>query len=290
MEQFSALKLLVSVVDSGGFTAAANALGLSTSVVSRQIAALEAELGVGLLKRTTRTVELTEAGASYLARIRNLLAELENANRSLKAPASGAAGPLRVAAASVVGLPLVAPAIADFTSRQPQISFQFDILDRAVDPQEEGYDLAIALEEKVDESGGKSLAQIEVGLFASPAYLATFGRPRGPADLSAHRGLLLTNQPDWKLRSSEHFQPKPHFWSNRLDVLKTMCVAGHGIALLPHFLARTELERNDVTQLLDGFEPKPLNLMAVHSPTRTPTAQAQMFLNFLQTRFRRLRL
>jgi DNA-binding transcriptional LysR family regulator len=290
MEQFSALRMFIAVADAGSFSGAAEMLDISISVASRQISALEAELGVGLLKRTTRTVELTEAGASYLARIRNLLTELENTNRSLKAPASGAAGPLRVAAPSVVGLPLVAPAIADFTSGQPQISFQFDILDRAVDPQEEGYDLAIALGEQGDEDGVKSLARIEVGLFASPAYLATFGRPRGPADLSAHRGLLLTNQPDWKLRSSEHFQPKPHFWSNRLEVLKTMCVAGHGIALLPHFLVRTELERNDVAQLLDGFEPKPLNLMAVHSPTRTPTAQAQMFLGFLNTRFRRLRL
>jgi DNA-binding transcriptional LysR family regulator len=290
MEQFPALRMFIAVADAKSFSGAAEALDVSISVVSRQIAALEAELGVGLLKRTTRTVELTEAGASYLARIRNLLAELENANKSLKAPAAGAAGPLRVAASSVVGLPLVAPAIAEFTAGQPQISFQFDILDRAVDPQEEGYDLAIALGEQAVEGGGKSLAQIEVGLFAAPAYLATFGRPRGPADLSAHRGLFLTSQPDWKLRGSEHFQPRPHFRSNRLDVLKTMCVAGHGIALLPHFLARTELERNDVTQLLDGFEPKPLNLVAVHSPTRTPTAQAQMFLKFLDTRFRRLRL
>ncbi len=290
MEQFSALRMFIAVADAGSFSGAAEMLDVSISVASRQISALEAELGVGLLKRTTRTVQLTEAGASYLARIRNLLAELENTNRSLKVPASGAAGPLRVAAPSVVGLPLVAPAIADFTSGQPQISFQFDILDRAVDPQEEGYDLAIALGEQAVEGGAKSLAQIEVGLFASPAYLAIFGRPRGPADLSGHRGLLLTNQPDWKLRSSEHFQPKPHFWSNRLDVLKTMCVAGHGIALLPNFLVQAEFAGNGLVQLLDGFEPKPLSLMAVHSPTRTPTAQAQMFLGFLNTRFRRLRL
>ena len=289
MEQFSALRMFVAVADANSFSGAAEALDVSISVVSRQISALEAELGVGLLKRTTRTVELTEAGATYLARIRNLLADLENTNKSLKGPSSGAVGSIRIAAPAIIGSPLIAPAIADFASGQPQVSFQFDILDRGVDPQEEGYDLVVEIRER-SEDGAKSLAPIEVGLFASPAYLARHGRPHGPADLGAHQGLLLASQPEWRLRGSELVRPRAYFQSNRYEALKTMCVAGHGIALLPGFLVGPEITSNDLVQLLEGFEPKPFDLMARHPSMRAPTMQTQMFLRFLEARFRRLRL
>ena len=185
MEQFSALRLFISVVDAGGFSAAGEALGVSTSVVSRQIAALEAELGVRLLKRSTRTVELTEAGTNYLKRVRRLLFELEDANKSLKAPATAAVGKLRIAAPTAIGLSLIAPSIADFMAANPHVVMHLDLLDRRVDADEEDYDLVLRLDEEI----GNRLAQIEAGLFASPAYIAHHGRPHGPADLGKHLAL-----------------------------------------------------------------------------------------------------
>ena len=286
MEQFSALKLLVSVVDSGGFTAAANALGLSTSVVSRQIAALEAELGVSLLKRTTRTFELTEAGSSYLQHIRSLLAELEEANRALKSPNTAAAGRFRVAAPSTIGLSLIAPAIADFMSAQPKIAARLDLLDRMVDPAEEDYDLVLQMGEAPEKV--RTLAQIEVGLFASPGYCALHNRPHGPSDLTAHRGLFLASQPVWQLRGGGDFQPKQQFGANRLEVLKTLCLGGQGIALLPNFLVRGEMERGELLQLLDGFEPIPLSLYTIKSPQKRETTTTKLFVKFLEARFKRL--
>ena len=288
MEQFSALKLLVSVVDSGGFTAAAKALRLSTSVVSRQIAALEAELGVGLLKRTTRTFELTEAGSTYLHHIRSLLSELEEANRALKSPNTAAAGRFRVAAPSTIGFSLIAPAIADFMAAQPNIVAQLDLLDRLVDPAEEDYDLVLQVGETAEKI--RTLAQIEVGLFASPGYCALHNRPHGPSDLTAHRGLFLASQPVWQLRGGGDFQPKQQFSANRLEVLKTLCLGGQGIALLPNFLVRGEMERGELLQLLDGFEPIPLSLFVITSPQKRETTAAKLFLKFLEARFKRLRL
>ena len=150
MEQFSALRLFISVVDTGSFSAAGELLGISTSVVSRGIAALEAELGIRLLKRSTRRVALTEAGSLYLTRVRSLLTELEETNRSLKQPNTPAAGRFRIAAPTALGLSLIAPAIADFMAAQPNVVIQLDLLDRTIDLLEEDYDMAL----RVDETSG----------------------------------------------------------------------------------------------------------------------------------------
>jgi DNA-binding transcriptional LysR family regulator len=291
MEQFSALRLFISVVDTGSFSAAGERQGISTSVVSRGIAALEAELGTRLLKRSTRRVALTEAGSLYLARVRSLLTELEETNRSLRQPNTPAGGRFRIAAPTALGLCLIAPAIADFMAVQPNVIIQLDLLDRVVDLLEEDYDMAFRVDDAFESTAHlRSLGQIEVGLFSAPAYLARHGRPHGPADLGKHQALYLANQQNWNLRGGLGEKPKLQFCSNRLEVLKTLCLAGQGIAQLPLFLVRSEVERNELVQLLDGFEPKPFSLTIVTSPQRSETIASRLFRQFLESRFRRLRL
>ena len=291
MEQFSALRLFVAIADAGSFSAASTQFGLSNSAVSRQFATLEAELGIVLLKRSTRRVDLTEAGSLYLARVRSLLLELEETNRSLKHPNSPATGRFRIAAPTALGLSLLAPAVADFMAAQPQIFIQLDLLDRAIDLQEEDYDLALRMEDTTEASPpSKVLALIEVGLFCSPAYVARHGRPHGPADLAGHLALYLAGQENWNLRGGFSEKPKMQFCSNRLEALRILCLAGQGIALLPHFLVRDDLERNELVQLLDGFEPKPSNLALVTPVQRTASAASRLFQSFLQARFKRMRL
>jgi DNA-binding transcriptional LysR family regulator len=168
---------------------------------------------------------------------------------------------------------------------------QLDLLDRTVDLLEEDYDMALRVDEVVESTAHlRSLGQIEVGLFSSPAYLAHHGRPRGSADLGAHRALYLASQQSWNLRGGLSEKPKLQFCSNRLEALKILCLAGQGIALLPLFLVRSEVERNELVQLLDGFEPKPLNLVLATSPQRSETNSSRLFQQFLESRFRRLRL
>jgi DNA-binding transcriptional LysR family regulator len=289
MEHFSALHLFISVVDTGSFSAAGEASGISTSVVSRQIAALETEVGTRLLKRSTRRVELTDAGSIYLKRVRSLLTELEETNRSLKNPNSTAAGRFRIVTSTAIGLSLIVPAIADFMAANPGVAIHLDLLDRAIDPQEEDYDLVLQFGD-TSEMTGNMLAQIEVGLFSSPAYLAHHGRPHGPSDLGNHCALYLASQQKWNLRGNFDERPKMRFCSNRLEALKMLCLAGQGIALLPLFLVRAETERSDLVQLLDGFEPKPSSLFVAKSPLRSETTASRLFQNFLETRFKRLRL
>ena len=290
MEQFSALRLFISVVDMGSFSAAGERLGISTSVISRGIAALEAELGIRLLKRSTRRVELTDAGSIYLKRVRSLLTELEETNRSLRQPNTPAAGRFRIAAPTALGLSLIASAVADFMAAQPKVVVQLDLLDRTIDLVEEDYDMALQVDRIVQSTAQlRSLGQIEVGLFSSPAYLAQHGRPHGPADLGTHHALYLANQQDWNLRGGISERPKLRFCSNRLEALKTLCLAGQGIALLPLFLVRSEIERNELAHLLDGFEPKPSTLFVATSPQRSETSSSRLFQQFLESRFKRLR-
>ncbi|MDP1700398.1 MAG: LysR family transcriptional regulator [Aestuariivirga sp.] len=291
MEQFSALRLFISVGDTGSFSAAAELLGVSTSVVSRGIAALEAELGIRLLKRSTRRVALTEAGSLYLTRVRSLLTELEDTNKSLKQPNTPATGRFRIAAPTALGLALIAPAVADFMAGQPNVVIQLDLLDRAIDLLEEDYDVALRVDETLESMPNlRSLGQLEVGLFSSPAYLARHGRPHGPADLGKHRALYPASQQSWNLRGGLGEMPRTQFCSNRLEALKTLCLTGQGIALLPLFLVRGETERNELVQLLDGFEPKPLNLVLATSLQRSETNSSRLFQRFLEARFKRLRL
>ena len=289
MEQFSALRLFISVVDTGSFSAAAELLGISTSVVSRGIAALEAELGIRLLKRSTRRVELTDAGSIYLKRVRSLLTELEETNKALKNPNSAAAGRFRIVTSSAIGLSLIVPAIADFMAANTGVAIHLDLIDRAIDPQEEDYDLVLRLDD-ISEATGPMLAQIERGLFSSPAYLAHHGRPHGPSDLGNHRALYLASQQNWNLRGNFDARPKMQFCANRLEALKALCLSGQGIALLPLFLVRAEIERGDLVQLLDGFEPKPSSLFVAKSSLRSETTASRLFQNFLEARFKRLRL
>ena len=288
MKQFSALQLFITVADAGGFTAAGERLGVSTSAISRQIAALEGELGVSLLKRTTRRVELTEAGSTYLAQVSTLLGELRQANRALKEPNAMLQGRLRIASPSALGNALIAPALADFLAVQPQIMAHLDLLDRPVDLAEEDYDLILRLGAPHDNA--QPLAQIGVGLFASPGYCALHSRPHGPSDLPSHCGLFLAGQPIWQLRGDADIQPRLEFSANRIEVLKTLCLGGRGIAVLPLYLVRMELERGELLQLLDGFEPVPLELYAETPARRRQSASAKCFAKFLADRFRRLRL
>jgi DNA-binding transcriptional LysR family regulator len=172
---------------------------------------------------------------------------------------------------------------------QPNVIIQLDLLDRTIDLLEEDYDMALRIDEAPEPAPHlRSLGQIEVGLFSSPAYLARHGRPRGPTDLGKHRALYLASQQNWNLRVGFSEKPKMQFCANRLEALKTLCLAGQGIALLPLFLVRSEIERNELVQLLDGFEPKPLSLVIAKSPQRSESNSSRLFQQFLESRFKRL--
>jgi DNA-binding transcriptional LysR family regulator len=295
MDKLAAIKVFVSVAEEGGFSAAAHELGLSKSAASRQIAALEEALGAQLLKRSTRSVRLTDSGYAYLERSRALLADLDEADRAVAALHNEPKGLLRINAPMSFGLSHAAPAVADFMSRYPELQVGLILNDRFVDPYDEGFDVTLRIGELEDSSlAARKLAQIEMGLFASPAYIETHGRPRGPDDLKSHWALHYGKPSGlavWPLRGAadQSVSIRYRLCSNNGDALRIAALAGLGIALIPAFLVREELQEGTLVTILDGFEPRPINLYAIYPPTRFLAAKVRVFIDFLAERFARTR-
>src|SRR5215475_2510281 len=186
MDRMTSMATFVKVVESGGFSAAARALGISPSMVTTHVRALEERLAVRLLNRSTRKVSLTEAGHAYYERCLQILTDVEEAERIAEALQSTPRGTLRLNA-SVAVPPFLAPVIAEFTSIYPDVSISMTMTDRMVDLVEEGFDLAIRTFASPDSSLiVRRIATYRLLVCGSPEYLAKRGTPQRPADLADH--------------------------------------------------------------------------------------------------------
>jgi DNA-binding transcriptional LysR family regulator len=180
-------------------------------------------------------------------------------------------------------------------SHYPELQVGLILNDRFVDPYDEGFDVTLRIGELEDSSlAAHKLAQIEMGLFAAPGYIEKYGRPRGPDDLKSHWALHYgkpSGLAEWPLRGGAD-QPvsiRYRLCSNNGDALRIAALAGLGIALIPAFLVREELQKGTLMTILDGFEPKPINLYAIYPPTRFLAAKVRVFIDFLAERFARTR-
>ncbi len=187
MDRFLAITIFAQVVEQGHLSRAAERLDLSTSAVSRHLADLEAHLGVRLLNRTTRRLSLTEAGQAFYERSVQILADLDEAEDAVASGAATPRGTLKLTCSITWGIRLLASAIATFAHRHPEVRFEIELSDRAVDIVDEGIDLAI----RIGDIGPQSLIGRRIGAMqlvccAAPAYLAARGTPRTPAELARH--------------------------------------------------------------------------------------------------------
>jgi DNA-binding transcriptional LysR family regulator len=203
MDRFQELRGFVAVVDAGSFVGAADRLGLSKAALSRQIAELEARLGVRLLHRTTRRLSLTPEGERFLLRARELLAQLEEAEAEVGAGGREISGRLRINAPVSFGLQRLAPLWGEFLRQYPRVALEISLADRSVDLVEEGFDLAIRIA-RLESSSlvSRRLASTRMVLCASPGYLRTAEAPRVPADLVAHRVIAYSY---WSARDEWRF-------------------------------------------------------------------------------------
>ena len=192
MDRLQSMRAFQHIVDEGGFAAAARKMDLDPAFVTRLLVDLETHLGSRLLQRTTRRMALTPAGEEYLARVRQILADIDDADANLQGQTKALRGKLRILAAPVVSTHMLAPAIADFQTLYPDIQLDIRVLDMANPPIEE-YDLtflngAFPLPADIVV---REVTKSHAVLYASPAYLKKFGEPMQPADLSVHRVLRL---------------------------------------------------------------------------------------------------
>jgi DNA-binding transcriptional LysR family regulator len=232
----------VRVVETGGFTRAAEALGLPPSSISRSVARLEEELGVTLLERTTRKVSLTDAGRAYFERAREALVGLEQATALALDAAREAHGVVRIAVPPDFG-PKLGGVLAQFMAMHPRIRIETTFTTRGAEVVGDVIDLALAAGKLPDSSlVARRVGQAAHRLYAAPSYLAARGQPRALADLAKHDAILLRGiggEARWELtgpRGVEHVDIQGRLVGDHIGFVADAAIAGLGIALLPTFI------------------------------------------------------
>ncbi len=288
MDRLQTMAVFARVAEEGGFAAAARRLDMSPASVTRAVSALETRLGARLLHRTTRSVRLTEAGERYLADIRRILAELDEADRHAAGAHAEPRGRVTVSASVLFGRMKVAPILLDLLDRYPRISVAAIFVDRVVQLLEEGVDIAVRIAELPD----SSLSAIRVGsvrrvLCASPAYLAARGRPRTPADLADHDTIdfiHMTAAGEWRFDDDgrrERVRPQPRLLANNADSTIAAAMAGRGITRVLSYMIAPQLAAGTLELVLEDFEPPAVPVHVVHKETGQTSARVRAVVDGL---------
>lgn len=292
MDRFTGLEVFVHVVDDGGFTPAAEKLGLSRAAVSKHVQQLEDRLGSRLLNRTTRRVSLTEVGAAYYERATRILSELEEADNAVTRFQSEPRGTLRVTAPQSLGQLYLGHAVADFLALYPQLSIHMMLSDRYIDLIEEGYDLAIRIGQLPDSSlVAHRIVPLQRFLVASPDYLKRRGTPNTARDLDNHPRLLyslMRSGNEWQLSGpdGDYTVKSPEiFTTNNGEVLCQAAQAGLGITMLPTFITAPYLVDGSLEIVLPQWAPPEFGMFVVYSSGRYVPPKVRSFIDFLVARF-----
>ena len=292
MDRLTAMEAFVRIVEKGGFTAAAADLRLSRAMVSKHVQDVEAHRGARLLNRTTRTLSLTEAGRVYYDRSTQLLAELAETEEAVGELQAKPRGRLRVNAPVSFGSLHLAAAIADYMAAYPDVAVELTLNDRIVDLVEEGYDVAVRIARLPDSSLiARRLAPCRHVVCASPGYLKRHGRPEHPADLARHNFLGYSYSAAGDERrfdgpdGSMSIQLKGTLQANNGDALCAAAVAGGGIAILPTFIAGSDILAGRLMTILTQYRIPEIAIYALYPPGRHLSVKVRSFVDFLVPRF-----
>ena len=292
-DRLTGLEVFAKVAAAGSLSAAGRAIGLSQTMVTKHLAALETRLGAKLFHRTTRRLSLTDAGRGYLESCERILAEIEAAEAAVAADRLKPRGLLRLNVPLVFGVRQIAPRLAEFARLHPHVTVELGLNDRQVDLAEEGWDLAIRIGNLRDSSlVARRLAPCRMTLCASPAYLAAHGTPRTAADLAQHNCLGYTlaqaGADRWMMgRRSEISVPiSGNLRANDGDALLAAAIAGQGIVQQPTFIVADALRARELVRLvLDHPPTEQLAVHAIYLPDRHPPAKVRAFIDFLAGQF-----
>ncbi|MCZ0963764.1 LysR family transcriptional regulator [Paracoccus benzoatiresistens] len=261
MDKLSAMQAYCRIVDRGSFTRAAEDLGVSAALLSREVSRLEASLGVALLSRTTRRMTLTEAGRTYYDEALVILQAVGSFEERIQKTAGVVSGHLKVNAPSSFGQVVVAPMLPGFCKQYPDLRVSLTLDDRVIDMVEGGFDLTLRIRSSMKDSTlrARKLGEVRVGIFASADYLARNGSPTTPEDIRHHQtcGYLLSEHLDtWDLTGpggeiSVPVDPKVRVGNS--FVLVELLVAGMGLGTLPDFISGPAEEAGVLVRVLPDY-------------------------------------
>ena len=292
MEQYDlgTLRSFVAVIESGSFVRAAEQLDASTAAISRRIAALEQALGSQLINRTTRRLDITEAGRRFYEDVINIIQLLDEAEERVRLGRESATGLMRVAAPLSFGIERIAPVLPAFMRRHPDLKVQLLLEDRYTDLHGESIDVAVRIGGSLQDSTliATRIGSISRIFCAAPDYLARHGEPATPEQVKQHCCLhysLLSLRDEWGFLfkdAGETADVKTSLSANNAEVLKQCAIDGMGIALLPRFVVDDALSDKSLRQVMASYTPTPSGLYAVRPSRRFVPARVRLFIDFLR--------
>jgi len=255
--------VFVRVAQAGSFSKAARELGMPVSTVSRRVAELEADLGVPLLLRTTRSLRITDVGRSYLEHGNAIAAEIEKAESLASGLQSVPQGLLKITASTDFGNQFLGKIVSDFLKTNPKVRVEVVLTQRVVDLISEGFDLAIRMGELDDSSlMAKKIGNMEMQIYASPSFLKKYGEPTRPADLSQFECIQFTADQGstefdvWPLQSHKTKVEIPisgRVASNDMALVRDFARSGDGLALMPHFICSEDVKAGHLKVVLKDW-------------------------------------
>jgi DNA-binding transcriptional LysR family regulator len=287
MDRLSAMRTFRTVVETGGFSAAARRLGLSKAAVSKQVAELEAHFGTALLQRTTRRLNATDAGRRYFENCVRLLDEISEVEAEVRNSQAEPSGRLRVSAPINFGNAVLGPVISAIAQRYPKLEIQVELSDRFVDLIEEGFDVALRIRTNLPDSSliVRRVSAITRSVCAAPSYLKRMGTPKTPEDLKNHACLIytLSTSPfDWKFsvgNKTVTVRVNGSIQSNNGQFLMSFLHAGMGIAFLPDFTVGDDVRSGKLKRILEHYPVEPHDLYLVYPANRHQSPKLRAFMD-----------
>ncbi len=295
MDRLASMQAFVATADARSFTGAARRLGMSPSMVTKHVEALERRLGVPLLHRSTRRLVLTEAGVNYRDSCRSLLAEVDEVEASISADRLEPRGLLRVNVPVILGVRHIAPLLPDYARRYPAVTVELGLTNRFVDLVEEGWDIAVRSGPLANsELLARPLGTSRMVVCASPEYLAANSRPRTVFDLAEHNCLRFT--PAGNGADTHWLFQGPHglvalevggnLLASDASVLHAAALAGQGILFEPTFLVGEDLAQGRLVEIVLDQIPRNIPIYAVWSPARRLSSKVRSFVDLLAEHMR----
>jgi DNA-binding transcriptional LysR family regulator len=292
MDRIAALRAFLTVADQGSFSEAARRLRWSPAAVTRAVATLESDLGLTLLNRTTRSVRLTERGAIYLESVRQVLTDLEDADRRVRGEDAAPRGPMTVAAPVMFGRLHVLPIVERLLRAYPELSVKMTMSDRSVHLVDEEIDVAVRIGELAD----SAMQAVKVGevrrvVVASPAYLSGRPIPATPADLAAHDIIAFEGVDavdEWRFGTDgpTSIRVEPRLRVNTADAAIIACKNGMGVTRALSYQVHDAVAAGALTLLLEAFAPAPIPVHVIHPQRRFGSANVSAFTKVARDYFR----